>query len=128
MLASPQHNSALETAPQPLADAPTGAAILARTPDDKAMLRAAVELTRDLGEAKPSIFWPDMLASALTGYAALAGAILAANMWVAIACGVTFGRWLNEPNVTWPAAARTALSQRTWCLMGNSKRMLMDGI
>lgn len=88
MLASPQLNPVLETAPQPPAAAPEAAAILARTPDDKAMLRAAVELTRDLGEAKPSIFWPDMLASALTGYAALAGAILSANLWVAIACGV----------------------------------------
>lgn len=84
MFASPS----LETAPQPLAAASGEAAILARTPDDKAMLRAAVELTRDLAEAKPAVFWPDMLASALTGYGALAGAILAQNAWVAAALGV----------------------------------------
>lgn len=88
MLASPSLESALETAPQPLAAAPEGAAILARTPDDKAMLRAAVELTRDLAEARPAIFWPDMLISALTGYAALAGAILSSQVWIAAACGV----------------------------------------
>lgn len=84
MLASPS----LETASQPLSAASGDAAILARTPDDKAMLRAAVELTRDLAEAKAAVFWPDMLLSAFTGYAALAGAILSANVWVAAACGV----------------------------------------
>lgn len=45
-------------------------------PDDKEMLRAAVELTRDIATARPAIYWPDMLASAFVGYAALAGAIL----------------------------------------------------
>ncbi|EIZ80694.1 fatty acid desaturase [Novosphingobium sp. Rr 2-17] len=57
-------------------------------PDDKAMLRAAVELTRDLAIARPSIYWPDMLASAFVGYAALAGAILATNPMVAVLCGL----------------------------------------
>ncbi len=57
-------------------------------PDDKTMLRAAVELTRDLGTARPAIYWTDMLGSALLGYAALAGAILAANTWLALACGL----------------------------------------
>ncbi|WP_242126336.1 fatty acid desaturase [Sphingobium sp. Sx8-8] len=45
-------------------------------PDDAAMLRAAADLTRELSTARPSIYWPDMLLSALVGYAALAGAIL----------------------------------------------------
>lgn len=45
--------------------------------DDKAMLRAAVDLTRDISDARPAIYWPDMLGSAFIGYAALAGAILA---------------------------------------------------
>ncbi len=57
-------------------------------PDDKAMLRAAVELTRDIAAARPGIFWPDMLASALVGYAALAGAILLDNPLLAIAAGI----------------------------------------
>ena len=57
-------------------------------PDDKAMLRAAVERTRDLATARPAIYWPDMLLSALLGYAGLAGAILLDNPWAALACGV----------------------------------------
>jgi fatty acid desaturase len=56
--------------------------------DDKEMLRAAVELTRDLATAKPSIYWADMLLSAVLGYAALAGAILASHPALTIACGV----------------------------------------
>src|SRR6478735_616004 len=55
--------------------------------DDKAMMRAAAELTRDIGEARPGIYWPDMLGSAAIGYAALAGAILAHAHWVAVALG-----------------------------------------
>ncbi|QZH76563.1 MAG: fatty acid desaturase [Erythrobacter sp.] len=57
----------------------------AQIPDDKAMLRAAVELTRDIGEARADIYWPDMLLSALVGYAALAGAILFEPLWLALA-------------------------------------------
>ena len=57
-------------------------------PDDKAMLRAAVELTRDLAAARAAIYWPDMLLSALLGYAGLAGAILLGNPWVALASGL----------------------------------------
>jgi fatty acid desaturase len=60
----------------------------AEIPDDKAMLRAAVELTRDLNRARPEIYWPDMLGSATLGYAALAGAILVENLWLALALGV----------------------------------------
>lgn len=55
--------------------------------DDMAMLRAAVELTRDISAARPEIFWPDMLISAALGYAGLAGAILLSG-WQAWACGV----------------------------------------
>jgi fatty acid desaturase len=57
------------------------------TPDDMAMLRAAVELTRDIAAARPEIYWPDMLISAALGYAGLAGAILL-NGWQAWICGV----------------------------------------
>jgi fatty acid desaturase len=60
----------------------------ARDEDDKALLRAAAELTRDLGLAKPHIYWPDMLGSAAVGYAALAGAVLVSNPWLTIALGV----------------------------------------
>ena len=57
-------------------------------PDDRDMLRAAAELTRDINTARPEIYWPDMILSALVGYGALAGAILVENTWLAIACGV----------------------------------------
>ena len=57
--------------------------------DDKAMLRAAVELTRDLAEARAAIYWPDMLGSALLGYGGLAGAILFDNLWAALASGLS---------------------------------------
>jgi fatty acid desaturase len=55
---------------------------LKRVPDDKAMLRAVAELTRDLGTANPRIFWSDFLFSAALGYAALAVAILAGPLWL----------------------------------------------
>jgi fatty acid desaturase len=44
--------------------------------DDRAMLRAAADLTRDLQTPRPLIYWGDFLGSATIGYAALAGAIL----------------------------------------------------
>jgi fatty acid desaturase len=66
------------------ARAPQGAAVA----DDMALLRAATTLTRDIGEARPGIYWPDMLFSAALGYAALAGAILLDNPWAAVLSGV----------------------------------------
>jgi fatty acid desaturase len=57
-------------------------------PDDQALLRAAVEISRDIATARPEIYWPDMLASAAVGYAALAGAILIANPVLAFASGL----------------------------------------
>ena len=57
-------------------------------PDDMAMLRAAAELTRDISVARPGVYWPDMIASAAAGYAALAGAILLHSPWAALACAV----------------------------------------
>ena len=60
----------------------------AKIPDDAAMLRAAVDLTRDLSTARPGIYWPDMLVSAAIGYAALAGAILLENSALAVVSGV----------------------------------------
>lgn len=50
-----------------------------RMPDDKAMLRAAADLTRELNAARPAIYWSDLIGSALLGYAALAGAVLASG-------------------------------------------------
>lgn len=56
--------------------------------DDKAMLRAAADLTRDLVAPKPWVYWTDMTASALGGYAALAVAMTARSTGLAIAAGV----------------------------------------
>jgi fatty acid desaturase len=64
--------------------APDAAAI----PDDMAMLRAAVELNRDLAAARPGIYWPDMLVSAALGYAGLTGAILLGNPLLALGSGL----------------------------------------
>ena len=64
------------------------AAASSLVPDDMELLRAAVELTRDISAARPGIYWPDMLLSAALGYGALAGAILASNWAVALACAV----------------------------------------
>jgi fatty acid desaturase len=61
---------------------------LATIADDREMLRAAVELTRDLQEARPGIYWPDMLVSAAVGYAGVAGAILTPQPLLAVPCGL----------------------------------------
>lgn len=60
----------------------------AAIPDDAAMLRAAADLTREFSVANPAIYWPDMLASAVVGYAALAGAMLIGNDALAVLSGV----------------------------------------
>lgn len=60
----------------------------AAIPDDTAMLRAAAELTRDYSVANPRIYWPDMLGSAVIGWVAMVGAIVAENVAIAVACGV----------------------------------------
>jgi fatty acid desaturase len=45
--------------------------------DDKAMLKTAANLTRDLNSPNPAIYWADMLGFAAIGYGALAATILA---------------------------------------------------
>ena len=57
---------------------------LAGKPVDRALLRAAAELTRELGTANPRLYWADMLGSAAIGYAGLAIAILAGSPAVAL--------------------------------------------
>lgn len=56
--------------------------------DDKAMLRAARDLTKDLEQARADIYWPDMLGSALVGYTALAGAIVLSNPLAVALCAL----------------------------------------
>jgi len=56
--------------------------------DDAAMLKAAANLTRDLNVPKSSVYWADMLGSALLGYAALAGTIAAHETWLAVGLAI----------------------------------------
>ncbi|RPF72797.1 fatty acid desaturase [Aurantiacibacter spongiae] len=77
-----------ETAERTAAPAGARRRVHAQIPDDKAMMRAAAELTRDINTARAAIYWPDMLGSALLGYAALAGAMLLQTPWLAVASGV----------------------------------------
>src|SRR6185369_13596224 len=62
----------------------------ARAPhgDDKAMLKAAANLTRDLNVARPAIYWADMLGSAVLGYGALAATIAAPSTLVGLVAGL----------------------------------------
>ena len=56
--------------------------------DDKAMLRAAADLTRDLNSPRDAIYWGDLAASATLGYGALAAAMFAASWPVMLVAGV----------------------------------------
>ncbi|MEO6433531.1 MAG: fatty acid desaturase [Sphingomicrobium sp.] len=58
---------------------------LTPSPDDMAMLKAAATLTREFNQPVARVYWADMLASALTGYAALAAAIFAPSPGIALA-------------------------------------------
>ena len=51
----------------------------ASSADDRAMLRAAADLTRDLNRPNPRIYWADLIGSALLGYLALGAALLASS-------------------------------------------------
>jgi fatty acid desaturase len=76
------------TVPDTLPRKGTARIALAGVADDRELLRAAAELTRDLQRPDPKIYWTDFLGSAAVGYGALAGAIVAHSPWVALACGV----------------------------------------
>lgn len=69
-----------------------------RIADDKAMLKAAAELTRDLHAPKPLIYWGDLVASALVGYASLAGAIHLSDAWAVLAVFALYraGSFIHE--------------------------------
>jgi fatty acid desaturase len=69
------------------AAAPATRAVADRTLDDKAMLRAAADLTRELHKPNPAIYWTDFVGSVTIGYAALGTAMLWVSPW-AIVVGV----------------------------------------
>ena len=56
--------------------------------DDKAMLRAAADVTRDLNVPDARIYWADFLASAVIGYGALALAATTSSTLVMLVAGV----------------------------------------
>ena len=56
--------------------------------DDKAMLRAAADLTRDLNVPSARIYWTDFLASAALGYGALGLAMVTQNPLLMILAGI----------------------------------------
>ncbi len=64
------------------------AAAAGRQADDKAMLKVAADLTRDLNPPSAAIYWGDLIASALVGYAALVGAMMVGSTALAVALGV----------------------------------------
>ncbi|WP_174296626.1 fatty acid desaturase family protein [Sphingomonas bacterium] len=59
-----------------------------RIADDRAMLRAAAELTRELTAPRPALYWADLLASAAIGYGALALAVTSSTPGLTIAAAV----------------------------------------
>ena len=56
--------------------------------DDKAMLKAAADLTRDLNVARPAIYWLDLIGSAAVGYGALAAAIMTDSAGIALIAAI----------------------------------------
>ena len=67
-------------------DEPIARAI--RAGDDKAMLKAAADLTRDLNSANPAVYWTDLLLSALAGYGGFAAAMLLPQAPLALLAGL----------------------------------------
>lgn len=71
----------------PVAESASARIRLSGVPDDRAMLRAAAELTRDLHAPDPRIYWTDMLLSSAIGYGALAATMLAPTLLLAVLAG-----------------------------------------
>tara|TARA_R110002020_G_scaffold106577_6_gene248019 strand:+ start:1999 stop:3099 length:1101 start_codon:yes stop_codon:yes gene_type:complete len=76
-----------ENAPKATADSRSSSARIA-VPEDNELIRTAAQVTRDLNTPKPAIYWADFLASLVTGYASLAGAILVQSTALAILFGL----------------------------------------
>lgn len=68
--------------------APATARDAARAKGDKAMLKAAADLTRDLNSPSAAIYWIDLILSAVAGYAGLAAAILLHSTPLAVLAAV----------------------------------------
>ena len=70
------------------AGSPRAGSGVERVADDKAMLRAAADLTRDLVKPRPAIYWADLIGSMVLGYGALAVAATSTSAPVAIVAGI----------------------------------------
>ncbi|MCW3848288.1 fatty acid desaturase [Sphingomonas sp. LB-2] len=68
--------------------APGAARRAEKIADDKAMLRVAAEMARDLAAHRPGVYWADLLASVIVGYGALALTIVSQNLAVELAAGL----------------------------------------
>ncbi len=68
--------------------APIDAAARPLGHEDREMIRAAAQLTRDLVHPKIWLYWADFLGSALVGYAMMAVAILTTQSWVMWGAGL----------------------------------------
>ncbi|HVF84038.1 MAG TPA: fatty acid desaturase [Sphingomicrobium sp.] len=70
-------------------DEPVSLAVRERAQsDDRTMLRAAADLTRDLNTANPRIYWADFLGSALLGYLGLGVALLTGSTGTMMLAGL----------------------------------------
>jgi fatty acid desaturase len=88
-MAAPMDSSlALDTRKAAARPGITARAPRERIADDRAMLRTAAELTRDLHTPRPLIYWGDTIASALIGYGALVVAASPVPVLVAIVAAI----------------------------------------
>jgi fatty acid desaturase len=83
-----KHTAILKREGAAAAPQPRTSAFVTPINDDAAMLRAAANLTRDLNVPNARIYWADLGASALVGYAALFVAMTAGSTMLAIAAGI----------------------------------------
>ena len=84
-MATSMHTLTLERSAD---DAPMSRTAKHLIADDRAMLRTAAELTRDIAQPRPAIYWADLLASVALGYPALVLAATTGSTALAIAAGV----------------------------------------
>ena len=59
-----------------------------RIADDRAMLRAAAELTRDILAHRPVVYWADLIGSAVVGYGAMIAAVMIPHAGWSILAGM----------------------------------------
>ena len=78
-MATPMTTLTLDAHATALAKVPTH-----RIADDRAMLKAASELTRDLVAPRPVIYWADLIGSSVLGYATLVGAVALPGLWAVV--------------------------------------------